>query len=840
MALGPLAAFASLVGTFGKLVSANRDFGLAIATTRGVLGGTIDSVNELDEAMVSLQAAAREAGATTQFTAGQAAEAQTNLARAGLASAAAIGDALVPTLNLAIAGNIELADAARITTKTLKQFGLGTGQAEAAMDILVATSNKTDTTISELAEGMKLVGPIASSAGIGLRETAAAMGTLANSGLTATLGGTSLRAVITQLAKPTSRAEKALQGLAKASGQSRDAFDIQKQGVVGVFEALQRAGAGFDDLNEIFAVRALAGANILVKAKGDTEELNVALGDVTGTSAEMAGIMQDTLNGSIKALQSAFEAFLLTVGIEGGVNGALRTMLGHLTGLFRALSGMEAGVNGVTPAMARMADVLKTLAATFAAIAGSKLLIFLGKILLKLNPITAVVSTLIALWLKFGDEMVTVGETTGTVTDFIKAVFLALGQKIEAIFNVIRAVIQTTWEAVSRVTNDAVNALLEPFRFFGVSIVEVFNAAFETVRDVLLDHLDFIAAAIDTVFRGIVRRGTDAFKALSEVDLTEPIASAKRILDALNPVDQIQQDIDQFELSLENKLVTTFAQDLASSLPIIKKQLGVWLDSIFGEGFADDFDKAFNPLRLFDEIAQNFNRLSKQAPGGAESGGGSTAQGILDGVGDLNDDLPDVEDSLANLERLSERWADSFANGLTDIITEVESLEDVFRDLFQNISRIAVQELVAAPFRSFLQDAFGTALGVNSNAPGSGNTSQGSFTQPVQTTSAGGNFAQFEALGNAYQGGSITPFARGGIVHSPTTFGLSTGQRGLMGEQGPEAIMPLERGPDGALGLRNGGGGTTNVTQNFYGGIDGYRRSRRQMARDQQTASQRT
>lgn len=69
------------------------------------------------------------------------------------------------------------------------------------------------------------------------------------------------------------------------------------------------------------------------------------------------------------------------------------------------------------------------------------------------------------------------------------------------------------------------------------------------------------------------------------------------------------------------------------------------------------------------------------------------------------------------------------------------------------------------------------------------------------------------AKGNVISGGQITPFAAGGIVNSPVLFPMRGGT-GLMGEAGPEAIMPLARGADGKLGVRGGGGGT-NVTINI-------------------------
>jgi hypothetical protein len=86
-------------------------------------------------------------------------------------------------------------------------------------------------------------------------------------------------------------------------------------------------------------------------------------------------------------------------------------------------------------------------------------------------------------------------------------------------------------------------------------------------------------------------------------------------------------------------------------------------------------------------------------------------------------------------------------------------------------------------------------------------------------TAMGGFFAD----GAAFSGGRVTPFANGGVVGSPTYFPMSGGKTGLMGEAGPEAIMPLKRGSDGKLGVSvEGGSGAVNVTNNINvtGGSD--------------------
>ncbi len=86
------------------------------------------------------------------------------------------------------------------------------------------------------------------------------------------------------------------------------------------------------------------------------------------------------------------------------------------------------------------------------------------------------------------------------------------------------------------------------------------------------------------------------------------------------------------------------------------------------------------------------------------------------------------------------------------------------------------------------------------------------------------------AKGGTFSQGKVMPFAKGGIVGAPTAFPMRGGT-GLMGEAGPEAIMPLARGPDGRLGVQAGGGRAVNVVMNITTpDVQGFRRSQSQVA----------
>lgn len=118
--------------------------------------------------------------------------------------------------------------------------------------------------------------------------------------------------------------------------------------------------------------------------------------------------------------------------------------------------------------------------------------------------------------------------------------------------------------------------------------------------------------------------------------------------------------------------------------------------------------------------------------------------------------------------------------------------------------------------RSMINAAYNTAMRPVSNALG------GALAAGVN-----GMFAQ----GGAFSQGRVTPFARGGVVNGPMTFPMRNGT-GLMGEAGPEAIMPLTRGADGKLGVQAAGGGQPiHITMNISTpDVAGFRRSQSQIA----------
>ncbi|HET6416474.1 MAG TPA: phage tail tape measure protein [Polyangiales bacterium] len=172
--------------------------------------------------------------------------------------------------------------------------------------------------------------------------------------------------------------------------------------------------------------------------------------------------------------------------------------------------------------------------------------------------------------------------------------------------------------------------------------------------------------------------------------------------------------------------------------------------------------------------------------------------------------LFDELDALEQSRLFAEGIVDPIINGLDEAITRGKNLGEVLEDIARNIFRNLFNQLALQPL-------------------------QESLVNIVQGAAGG----LFSAKGNVFTPGfggpQVVPFASGGILNGPVNFPLAGGRRGIAGEAGPEAIMPLERDGSGRLGVRSQGGGGQSIVFNITTpDADSFRRSERQIYRNAQ------
>ena len=201
------------------------------------------------------------------------------------------------------------------------------------------------------------------------------------------------------------------------------------------------------------------------------------------------------------------------------------------------------------------------------------------------------------------------------------------------------------------------------------------------------------------------------------------------------------------------------------------------------------------------------------------------------GTGAFSDDLGQTLDDLRS-------DASGFAVDLTEATRAMEGLDTSASKLSRSLSTslkgafdkaVFGGEKLTDVFRGLASDVAGKALDA-AIMPITGAISGGIGRLVGGLTGQIGGALGF-ADGGAFQSGRVRAFANGGVVSAPTLFPMR-GATGLMGEAGPEAILPLSRGPDGKLGVAAGGGGAGgNVTVNISTpDVAGFQRSQAQVA----------
>lgn len=266
--------------------------------------------------MAALNAEAQRLGRETVFSASQAGEAMSFFALAGF-KVDQILTAIGPTLKLAAAGEMGVAQAADIAAKIMAGMGLSADQLGNTVDVLTMAMTTANTDLVQLGDAMKFVGPIAKTARVPLEEIVAAIQGLSNAGIQAEMAGTTLRGMLLSLTSPSAEAAGKLKELGvavnDAEGNVRPLADILDDLNIGL--AGMGSGERLGALGQIFDARQAAGAAELLSQGGaKLREATAALHNAAGTADRISKTQLDTLRGDLTILASAAEGAGISIG----------------------------------------------------------------------------------------------------------------------------------------------------------------------------------------------------------------------------------------------------------------------------------------------------------------------------------------------------------------------------------------------------------------------------------------------------------------------------------------------------------------------------------------------
>ena len=298
-ALMPLSAAAAGIGAGIIKTTADFDASMSkVAAISGAAGADFDA----------LRNKAREMGATTKFTASEAAEAMNYMAMAGWKTEDMLSG-VSGIMSLAAASGEELGTTSDIVTDALTAFGLAAEDAGHFSDILAAASSNANTNVAMMGESFKYAAPVAGSLGYTAEDIAVALGLMANSGIKASMAGTSLRNIFTRMAKPTKESAA----------------------------AMERLGLSLDDgQGNMYSFR-----QIMEQLRSGFVQINMPLEEYDKTVAQLD---EDLEAGRIK--QKAYDKELEELNKQAfGAEGAEKARAAAMLGGSRAMSGLLAIAN---------------------------------------------------------------------------------------------------------------------------------------------------------------------------------------------------------------------------------------------------------------------------------------------------------------------------------------------------------------------------------------------------------------------------------------------------------------------------------------------------------------
>jgi TP901 family phage tail tape measure protein len=333
------------IGLFGaSVLSAASDFESSMNGMKAVTAGGADAFD-------ALSAKAKELGATTQFSANEAAAAMEMLGRNGLTATQILEGAADASLSLAAATGTDLANAANIATDAMAQFGLKASDLLKVSDLITGATVNSKFSIDDFQMAMAQAGGVAGAVGVSFEDFAATIAAISPSFASGSDAGTSLKTMLTRLVPASKQAagEMMKLGIITANGQNQffDAAGNMKS-MAEISGVLQTAFEGLSEAQTITASSTIfgtdamrAGLKLAEVGAADFDKLSTSIQGVS--AAEVAAIRMEGFKGAVLKLKSAFETLQLAIA-DSGVLSFATNMVEGLTSMALSLATLDPAI----------------------------------------------------------------------------------------------------------------------------------------------------------------------------------------------------------------------------------------------------------------------------------------------------------------------------------------------------------------------------------------------------------------------------------------------------------------------------------------------------------------
>ena len=500
----PVTAAVTGLGTASLTTAAS--FESSMSQVQATMGITKDAMSTLDgqsvNTMDALSDLAKQMGESTAFSAGECAESLNYLALAGY-DTQQMADTLPTVLNLAAAGDIDLAAASDMVTDAMSALGMGVDEAGTMVDQMAKTASTTNTSVAQLGEGILTIGATAKSVKGGTAELNTALGILANNGIKGAEGGTHLRNIILSLQNPTDKAAASMEQL------GLDVYDSQGNmrslnGILGDLNASMDGMTSEEKSNiigTIFNKTDLSSVNALLANTGDTwDSLQQSIADSGGAAQQMADTQLDNLQGQLTLLKSAIEGLAISFGQL--LMPALKSIVGVVQKAVDWLNFLDEGTKKVIVTVALIAGALGPVL-----IVVGKVISAVGTIMTVVPKIAGVINTVKTAFMALNATMLAnpVMLVVAAVAALV-AIFVVLWNKCEGFRNFwkglwegIKSIVSTVAEALKNFFTGIIDFVKNNWQGLLLMLVNPFAGAFRLLYDNCEGFRNFISGFLGQV-----------------------------------------------------------------------------------------------------------------------------------------------------------------------------------------------------------------------------------------------------------------------------------------------------------------------------------------------------
>lgn len=425
-----------LVGLGALALKTFSDFEQEMAKVKAISGATSDEFKLLTEN-------AKKLGATTKYTASEVAELQLNYSKLGF-DPSEILQVTDATLALAAATGEDLADSATVAASTLRGFGLEASETTRVTDVMAKSFSSSALDLEKFKTSMAILAPVAKSANVSLEEATGYLSVLVNAGIDASTAGTGLRNIFLDIAESGMTLDEALYSIVNSTNQNATAMDL-------------------------FGKRGATVASVLAENYTQAKNFAHEYKNASGAAAEMAGVMNNTLQGAFLRMKSAMEGAMIAIGEQ------------------------------LAPVFSKLADFVSLLLDKFNNLSDGtkKFIVILGGIAAAIGPLMALAGTLL--------PAIATGFTI--LTGPIGIVIAALTS--------IGVVIYKHWEPIKKTLVDIANYFIDLYNestLFRIA-VEAVTSGFKNMFDVAV----FVFDALSSVVGLFIDQVKTGFSALGKI-----------------------------------------------------------------------------------------------------------------------------------------------------------------------------------------------------------------------------------------------------------------------------------------------------------------------------------